>query len=524
MKRFNAKKLMILLGVVMLLAALAVPVAAGSNDGFNDVELFWPCEGHVYDNDCDTRCNNCLAEREASHTYSSSTDITCDVCEAYRIAVTAAPKTTYVAMDAKASFKVTAKGDGLKYAWYFKNDGATKFSKSSTTGATYSTTLNSTTKNRQFYCVLTDAHGNKVETAKFYLREAVAITKNLTTAYAKMGAKVSAKVTAVGDGLKYAWYFKNAGASKFTKSSITSATYSTTMSTTTKNRQVYCVVTDKWGKTVESKTVYLREAASITKDLTTAYAKKGAKATLKVTAAGDGLKYAWYFKNAGATKFTKSATTTATYSTTMSTTTKNRQFYCVVTDKYGNKVQSKTVYLRESASITKDLTTAYAKKGATASVKVTASGDGLKYAWYIKNAGATKFTKSSVTGATYSTTLNSTTKNRQVYCKVTDKYGKTVTSKTVYLRESVSITTQPKTVTVAKNKTAKVTVKASGDGLKYTWYIKNASASKYTKSSVTSASYSAKMTSTVKNRKVYCVVTDKYGKTVQTVTVTLKMA
>ena len=31
------------------------------------------------------------------------------------------------------------------------------------------------------------------------------------------------------------------------------------------------------------------------------------------------------------------------------------------------------------------------------------------------------------------------------------------------------------------------------------------------------------MTATTKNRQVYCVVKDKYGKTVKTVTVTLKM-
>ena len=96
-------------------------------------------------------------------------------------------------------------------------------------------------------------------------------------------------------------------------------------------------------------------------------------------------------------------------------------------------------------------------------------------------------------------------------------------SKNFLLREAVSIVTQPKTVTVAKNKTAKVTVKASGDGLKYTWYVKDSGKTKYSKSSITKSTYSVKMTSKVKNRLVYCVVKDKYGKTVKTVTVKLKM-
>jgi len=258
---------------------------------------------------------------------------------------------------------------------------------------------------------------------------------------------------------------------------------------------------------------------------TASYAKMGAKASAKVTAEGDGLTYTWYIKNEGSSKYSKSSVTKATYSTTMSDKAKNRRVYCVVEDAYGNQAKSKTFLLRESVSLTKQPSSAaaYAKKGAKVSVKLTASGDGLKYTWYIKNEGKTSYSKSSVTSATYSATMSSKVKGRRVYCVVKDKYGKTVQSKTFILRESVSIVTQPKTVTVAKNKTAKVTVKASGDGLKYTWYVKNEGAKKYSKSSIKKSSYSVTMTSKVKNRLVYCVVTDKYGKTVKSTTVRLKM-
>lgn len=256
----------------------------------------------------------------------------------------------------------------------------------------------------------------------------------------------------------------------------------------------------------------------------TAYAKEGATAKTTVKATGDGLKYQWYFKNAGATKYSKSSITKSTYSAIMNDTVHGRRVYCIITDKNGNQLKTNTVLLRRQASITKQpATTVYAKKGAKATVKITAKGDGLKYTWYFKSAGASKYSKSSITSATYSTTMGSNSKNRKVYCVVKDKYGKTVKSNLFTLRESVSITTQPKTVTVKKNAKASVKVKASGDGLKYTWYIKNAGASKYSKSSVKTATYSAKMTSKVKNRSVYCVVTDKYGKTVKTVTVKLKM-
>ena len=152
-----------------------------------------------------------------------------------------------------------------------------------------------------------------------------------------------------------------------------------------------------------------------------------------------------------------------------------------------------------------------------------ASGNGLKYTWYIKNAGASKYSKSSVTKSTYSVTMNSKVKDRLVYCVVTDQHGNSVKSKTVRLRMAATITTQPKDVTVAKGSKAKVTVKATGDELTYTWYIKNPGASKFTKSSVTKSSYSVTMTSKVNGRQVYCVVTDKYGNKVKSEIVTLRM-
>ena len=88
---------------------------------------------------------------------------------------------------------------------------------------------------------------------------------------------------------------------------------------------------------------------------------------------------------------------------------------------------------------------------------------------------------------------------------------------------AATVKTQPKSTAVVSGKTAKVTVKAVGDGLKYTWYYKNKGASKFTKASTTSATYSVKMTSKVNGRQVYCVVKDKYGKTVKTSTATLKL-
>ncbi len=265
-----------------------------------------------------------------------------------------------------------------------------------------------------------------------------------------------------------------------------------------------------------------RSVLLVTQQPVDACVKSGATAKVTITAIGEDLTYTWYIKNKGSSKFSKSSIVTNTYSVKMSSTVKDRTVYCVVTDKNGNKITSKEAVLKMAASITTQPKTTYTKSGATAKVTVKATGDGLKYTWYIKNSGASKYSKSSVKTSSYSVKMSSTTKNRLVYCVVSDKYGKTVKSTTVVLRMAATITTQPKSVKVAINKTAKVTVKAAGDGLKYTWYVKNPGSSKYTKSSITKSTYSVKMTKKISGRLVYCVVKDKYGKTVKSTTVSLK--
>lgn len=167
--------------------------------------------------------------------------------------------------------------------------------------------------------------------------------------------------------------------------------------------------------------------------------------------------------------------------------------------------------------------TTYAKEGGTAKVTVKASDSGLKYQWYIKNAEEKSYKKSVITKATYSTKMGSHAHNRLLYCVITDQYGNRMQTNTVRLRRAASILTQPKTVTVKSGQLAKTTVKAVGDGLKYQWYFKNAGQKAYAKSSITKATYSVKMGSQSRNRSLYCVVTDQYGKTVKTTTVTLKM-
>ena len=349
------------------------------------------------------------------------------------------------------------------------------------------------------------------------------------TAYA--GEKVSASVTATGDGLTYQWYIAKKGSTSFSKSSITGKTYSMTMSETSDGRQAYCVVTDKNGKGIRTNTVTfsMRATLAVTAQPGSVTVKEGAVAAVGLAAIGDGLTYTWYYKDAGASKFSKTTSFTGTtYAVAMTNARDGRQVYCVVTDRYGTTLQTNiaTLSMQHPAKITAQPKTAYAHEGKVAKTSVTATGDGLAYQWYIATATGTKFSKSSITSNTYSVKMSASNDGRKAYCIVTDKYGNSVKTNTVTLNmaDAFAITKQPKDVRVKVGTTAKVTIAASGEGLSYEWYYKNAGATKFSKTtSFTGTAYSVAMDASRSGRQVYCVVTDITGAKLTTNMATLTM-
>jgi len=342
--------------------------------------------------------------------------------------------------------------------------------------------------------------------------------------------KAIVKVAAKGDGLTYQWFIAAPDSDNFTASSTVSATYSVTMNASRNGRQLYCVVTDKYGNSLQSDVavISMETPLVITAQPESITVADGQKATVKVAAKGDGLTYQWYIANPDSDNFSKSSTTTATYSVTMNASRDGRQLYCVVTDKYGNSLQSEVavISMKTALTITEQPESVTVADGQKAVVKVAAEGDGLKYQWYIASAGSDKFSASSTISATYSVTMNSSRDGRQLYCVVTDKYGNTVTSDivTIEMAAPLAITSQPVSATAADGEKVSVKVVAEGEGLTYQWYIAAADSDTFSKSSITTATYSTVMNATRDGRQIYCLITDKYGNTAQTDIVTISIA
>lgn len=262
---------------------------------------------------------------------------------------------------------------------------------------------------------------------------AVDIVKQPTDVSVEFGKGFSTTVTATGDGITYQWYLKNKNGTEFTKSSITTADYTTVMNEERNGRQVYCIITDKYGNSVQTDTVTLFSKVTITEQPQNVQAPIGGSVKTTVTALGEELTYQWYYKNIGMTEFKLSSIKSKTYDCPMTEDRDGRQVYCVITDKYGNSVQTNTVTLNSKVTITEDLVDVTAKFGEKVNFSVSATGHGLTYKWYFKNKNMKNFevTETFKTNTYSFDQMTEARAGREVYCEITDIFGNTEKTKTI---------------------------------------------------------------------------------------------
>ena len=171
------------------------------------------------------------------------------------------PQDCYVADGETFSARVYATGYGLTYAWYYRESGKGSFKLTSTFQShTYATTMNSTRDGRQAYCIITDAYGNSVrtDTVTFRMGESpvpdLEIIRHPQDVYAYDGSSFSMLVNALGEDLKYSWYMSSVSGSFAVMDGFNSNSFSMPVSSSLHGRQVYCVVTDAHGNSVQSET------------------------------------------------------------------------------------------------------------------------------------------------------------------------------------------------------------------------------------------------------------------------------
>ena len=257
--------------------------------------------------------------------------------------ITKQPSDVVVDLGERFSVTVNAEGKGLTYQWYYKNNGGTVFAESSFRSKSYAMKMADYCHNRQIYCVITDENGNSVQTETVTIKAPVTITKQPASVQTEIGNKFSISVKALGDGLTYQWYYKNAGGKNFAESSFKGKSYAMKMADYCHNRQVYCVITDQYGNSVTTETVTITRPPVELKVLnqpTDVYAVKGETFSIGVKAQGEGVIYQWYYKDSYMKDFKISSNKSSSYSYTMQNYHNNRQVYCVITDQYGNQIST----------------------------------------------------------------------------------------------------------------------------------------------------------------------------------------
>ena len=178
------------------------------------------------------------------------------------------------------------------------------------------------------------------------------ITQQPESVQQEIGKKFAITVKAEGEGLKYQWYVKESGAKAFKISSNKTSSYAYAMQSYMHNRQVYCVITDANGNSVQTETATITrppQALRIVEQPQDALTNVGEKFSISPKVEGEGLTYQWYVKESGAKAFKTSSNKTSAYAYSMQSYMNNRSVYCVITDQYGNQVQTEvvTIYLNK---------------------------------------------------------------------------------------------------------------------------------------------------------------------------------
>ena len=268
----------------------------------------------------------------------------------------------------------------------------------------------------------------------------------------------------------------------------------------------------------------------ITRQPQAAVADLGGELAFSVRAAGSSPAYQWHYRKSGDADWTLwTGKTSASVRVTADETWDGAQVRCVVTDSGGTTLVSNaaTASVIIPLAITRQPQSVTAVEGETVTFEVAAMGNGLSYQWYYRKTGSSDWTLwQGHTQPSTSAVANGSWNGMQVKCTVSDSRGGSVDSQpaAVTLSLPFEITGQPQSLTAEAGETAEFTVKATGRGLSYQWYMKKPGDAGWTKwSGYTSPTLSVKAHESWDGMQVMCIVADSAGNTLQSASATLSV-
>ena len=245
--------------------------------------------------------------------------------------------------------------------------------------------------------------------------------------------------------------------------------------------------------------------------------EEGEKATFRVKATGDEIKYQWYYQKPGETtwnRITKNGTS-ASYTVTTEARHNGYSYRCNVTCKQGTADSNPASLTVISApAITAQPQTLIVTEGTVATFTVAANGEGLTYQWYYRkpNEAVWNSVTRNGTAASYSVTAEARHNGYQYRCLIQNTVG-SVYSRGVSLGVNPGITAQPSAVTVAVGQTATFKVVASGTRLSYQWFYQKPGETAWNviRNNGTSAAYSVTAEARHNGYHYRCQITNSGG-------------
>jgi len=448
------------------------------------------------------------------------------------------PEDFYGSIGSTAVFSVESQGEGLKYQWQVFKSGAWK--NTSLTGNKTSTLEVGILESRdgmKFRCVVSDALGNTVisDEAKLTVNS-FAITMQPEDYAGPIGSNAEFTVAAEGENLTYQWQVYKSSAWKNTSLTGNKTSELEVRIVESRNGMKFrCVVTDGNGKSVASDEVVLTvtvPAVTITSEPEDYCGPIGDTAVFTVVAEGEELTYQWQVYKSGVWKNTSlTGNKTSTLEVGILESRDGMKFRCVVTDINGTSVASNEAIVTVGAkpvTITSEPEDYSGPVGDVATFEIEAEGENLTYQWQVYKSGAWKNT--SLPGNTSSSLDVEITEARDgmtFRCVVKDGNGNKAISEEATLTvaaSEVKIITEPENYTGSIGDKATFEVVAEGEDLTYQWQVYKSGAWKNTSLAGNKTdTLDVEVLASRDGMQFRCVVTDAYGNSETTETVTISV-
>ena len=425
-------------------------------------------------------------------------------------AITTQPAAITVAAGSAASFSVTATGTAtLGYQW--RKDGVNI---AGATARTYTTPVTTSAYNGVKYQVyITNGYGaitSKSAILTVTSAPALAITTQPAAQAVTAPSPATFNVVATGSNLAYQWQKNSVNLSGATASS-----YTTPATSSSDNGATFRVIVTSGTQSLTSQTASLTVTSLPALAITTQPAAQAvtapATATFSVVATGSNLTYQWQ-KNS----VNLSGATASSYTTPATTSSDNGASFRVIVTSGTQSLTSQAALLSVSPALA--ITTQPAAQAVTApspaTFSVVATGSNLTYQWQKNSVNL-----SGATASSYTTPATTSTDNGATFRVVVTSGTQSLTSQGALLTvtsNTLGISVQPKSLTIAAPDGATFTVAATGSNPSYQWR-KNGTAI----SGATTPSYTVAATDLHETSAMYSVVVSSGGNSVTSENATL---